>query len=98
MSSPSEKIESPSTVWQAWLAVLSVAAGTFLLVTSEFLPIGLLTPMAASLGITKGVAGLSVTIPGLVAALAAPALTLLAGRLDRRLMLLCMTVLIARRT
>lgn len=94
MPSSCENVESPSTSWQAWLAVLSVAAGTFLLVTSEFLPVGLLTPMAASLGIKNGIAGLSVTVPGLVAAFAAPALTLLAGRLDRRLMLLCMTVLI----
>jgi predicted MFS family arabinose efflux permease len=89
-----EPIEIPSTTWQAWLAVLSVAAGTFVLVTSEFLPIGLLTPMAASLGISKGMAGLSVTIPGLVAAFSAPCLTLLAGRMDRRLLLLIMTVMI----
>ncbi|QVW26128.1 MFS transporter [Pseudomonas hormoni] len=94
MPSSCENIESPPTTWQAWLAVLSVAAGTFLLVTSEFLPIGLLTPIADSLDITKGIAGLSVTTPGFVAAFAAPALTLLAGRLDRRLKLLCMTVLI----
>ncbi|BFT63536.1 MFS transporter [Pseudomonas moorei] len=94
MPSSSENVESPASTWQAWLAVLSVAAGTFLLVTSEFLPIGLLTPLAASLGITKGFAGLSVTTPGLVAAFSAPVLTLLAGKLDRRVMLLCMTVLI----
>lgn len=89
-----EQLGSISTTWQAWLAVLSVAAGTFLLVTSEFLPIGLLTPIATGLGITEGMAGLSVTVPGIVAAFAAPGLTLLAGRLDRRLMLLCMSVLI----
>lgn len=74
--------------------MLSVAAGTFLLVTSEFLPIGLLTPIAETLGVSEGKAGLSVTVPGMVAAFSAPILTLLAGRLDRRLMLLCMTVLI----
>ncbi|MHC8322475.1 MFS transporter [Pseudomonas sp. GB2N2] len=94
MSTADQKLETKSTTSKAWFAVLSVAAGTFLLVTSEFLPIGLLTSMAASLRITEGVAGMSVTVPGLVAAFAAPGLTLLAGRLDRRLMLLGMTILI----
>jgi predicted MFS family arabinose efflux permease len=82
------------TTWRAWAAVLSVALGTFLLVTSEFLPIGLLTQMASSLGVSEGIAGLSITIPGLVAAVAAPGLTVVVGRTDRRLLLLGLTVLI----
>lgn len=73
-----------ATPARSWLAVLSVAAGTFALVTSEFLPVGLLPGMAADLGITDGKAGLTVTSPGLIAAVAAPALAVAAGRLDRR--------------
>lgn len=79
---------------RGWLAVIAIATGTFVMVTSEFLPIGLLGAMAKDLHISTGRAGLMVTIPGMVAALAAPALTLGVGRLDRRLLLLFLTGLI----
>lgn len=41
----------------AWAAILSLTLGTFALVTSEFLPASLLSPMAADLHISEGVAG-----------------------------------------
>ncbi|MGI4748421.1 MAG: MFS transporter [Janthinobacterium lividum] len=72
---------------RGWLAVASLAAGTFVMVTSEFLPIGLLTEIARDLHATNGAAGLMVTIPGLVAAIAAPLLVLVSGSLDRRYLL-----------
>ncbi len=59
---------------KSWLAVLSVSLGAFVLVTAEFLPIGLLTNIARSLKVTDGMAGLMVSIPGIVAAFAAPVL------------------------
>ncbi len=71
-----------------WAPVMLVALGAFIVVTSEFLPIGLLTPIAKTLGVSDGRAGLMVTIPGLVAALSAPTMTILAGRLDRRTVML----------
>ncbi|MFD2349277.1 hypothetical protein ACFSTC_07710 [Nonomuraea ferruginea] len=37
-----------------WLAVTSLAAGTFILVTSEMLPVGLLTSIGSSLGVSDG--------------------------------------------
>src|SRR5262249_24557852 len=74
-----------------WPAIFSIAAGTFLLVTSEFLPIGLLTPIARDLQTTEGLTGLSVTSPGLTATFAAPLLTLFAGKIDRRVILLSLT-------
>ncbi|HEY0145224.1 MAG TPA: MFS transporter, partial [Methylovirgula sp.] len=70
-----------------WLAVASVALGTFTLVTSEFLPVGLLTKVAASLHTSEGATGLMVTTPGVVAAIAAPAVMMGAGKLDRRIIL-----------
>jgi len=70
-----------------WLAVASVALGTFALVTSEFLPVGLLTKVAADLHASEGATGLMVTTPGMVAAVAAPGVMLGAGRLDRRIIL-----------
>src|SRR5580698_515717 len=36
------------------LAVFSVALGTFTLVTNEFLPVALLTPIRTSLGVSQG--------------------------------------------
>ena len=74
--------------WQSWLAVLTVSLGAFVLVTSEFLPIGLLTLISAGLHVSHGTAGLMVTIPGLVAAVAAPVMTVGAGRVDRRTLVL----------
>lgn len=67
-----------------WLAVLSVSIGAFALVTTEFLPVGLLPAIAAELGITEGVAGMLVTVPGIVAALAAVLVTVGVGKTDRR--------------
>lgn len=72
----------------AWAAVASLALGTFALVTSELLPIGLLPKIAADLHVAPGIAGLSVTGPGLMAALAAPILVGGFGGLDRRILLL----------
>ena len=77
-----------------WLAVASLAFGTFTMVTSEFLPIGLLPSIAQDLGASDGAAGLSVTIPGVVAAIAAPMLVVASGNLDRRSMLLMLTGLL----
>jgi predicted MFS family arabinose efflux permease len=70
-----------------WVAVAAVSVGTFLLVTAEQLPVGLLTPVGADLRVTDGVAGLMVTVPGIVAAVSAPLVPVLVGRLDRRVLL-----------
>ncbi|MFI7466732.1 MFS transporter [Nonomuraea sp. NPDC049646] len=85
-----------STVARArWLAVLAVAVGTFTIVTSEMLPVGLLTSIAASLGVSDGTAGLMVSLPGLVAAVSAPVLAVATRRLDRRVPLLGLMALLA---
>lgn len=61
---------------------------SFLLVTAEFLPNGVLTEMAASLGITPGQAGQTVTVTALAGLLVAPTVGLLLPRLDRRSLLM----------
>ncbi|WP_242894496.1 MFS transporter [Actinomadura litoris] len=71
-----------------WAAVTAVALGTFLLVTAEQLPIGLLTAVGSALHVSEGTAGLMVTVPSLVAAVAAPLVPMLVGGMDRRLLLL----------
>ncbi|MCK2212704.1 MFS transporter [Actinomadura sp. ATCC 31491] len=77
------------------IAVSSVALGTFTLVTSEMLPVGLLTSIAADLGVSPGTAGLMMSAPGLVAAVAAPVLAVAARRADRRSLLLGLMALLA---
>jgi predicted MFS family arabinose efflux permease len=68
--------------------------GVFGLVTAEFLPASLLTPMAADLGVSDGAAGQAVTATALVGAVAAPTLPLLTRRFDRRTVLLVLTALL----
>lgn len=82
------------TMAPAWLAVASLAISTFASVTTEFLPVGLLTGIAASLHVSEGAAGLMVTMPGLVAAFTGPALIVAAGRLDRRILLLVLSAIL----
>ncbi|WP_425473863.1 MFS transporter [Saccharothrix saharensis] len=76
-----------------WPAVLAVTAGIFSIVTTEILPIGLLTPIGAEFGVSTGTAGLMMTAPGLLAAVAAPVVTVATGRVDRRAMA-CGSVLV----
>ncbi|GAA4553195.1 MFS transporter [Amycolatopsis samaneae] len=94
MTTPSPAGAPARTAPRAWLAVLAVAAGTFTVVTTEMLPVGLLTRFAPALEVSEGVAGLTMTLPGLVAAVAAPALTLTTARLDRRLVLCALLALL----
>ncbi|MGM0824659.1 MAG: MFS transporter [Pseudomonadota bacterium] len=82
-----EQVETPR-----WWAVVAVMMGIFLLVTAEQLPIGLLSQVASSMGVTPGMAGLMVTVPGVVAAFSAPLLPVAVGRLDRRVMLTLLMV------
>src|SRR5688500_1514868 len=77
-----------------WSGVVAVALGIFAIVTTEILPIGLLTPIGADFALTPGRTGWLMTMPGLVAAVAAPVVTVATARLDRRLMLCALMVLL----
>jgi len=57
---------------RGWAGVVSLALGSFASVTTEFLPVGLLPDIGRDYGITTGEAGLMMTLPGLLAAIAAP--------------------------
>jgi predicted MFS family arabinose efflux permease len=85
---------APDTARSAWLAVGSIAVGTFAMVTTEFLPIGLLTDIGAGLRVSDGTAGLMVTMPGVLAAFAGPALIVASGRLDRRTVMVTLTAML----
>lgn len=79
---------------RGWLGVLSVALGSFVLVLSEFLPIGLLPSIATDLHVSIGTAGLMVVATGLTGAVSAPVVTVLTSRVDRRIVLWSLTVLL----
>lgn len=78
-----------------WLAVISVMLGLFSIVTTEILPIGLLTSIGTSFTISDGMAGLMMTMPGFLAAISAPVVTVATARIDRRLMLCVFMILLA---
>ncbi len=94
MSGVSTPVQAPAAN-ATWTAVASIGIGAFALVTTEFLPVGLLPQMAADLGVSTGRAGLLVTLPGIIAAIAAPLTLAFAGRIDRRHVLLALIALLA---
>ncbi|ATL27796.1 MFS transporter [Streptomyces formicae] len=77
------------------LAVVATATATFSVVTTEMLPVGLLTSIGSGLRVSDGTAGLAVTLPGLVAAFAALLLPGAARRVDRRTLLCALMALLA---
>ncbi|TDC42683.1 MFS transporter [Micromonospora sp. KC213] len=78
-----------------WLAVVWIGMGIFVIVTAEILPIGLLTCIGSTFGVSDGTAGLTMTMPGLLAAVSAPIVAVAAGRLDRRTLLCGLMLLLA---
>jgi predicted MFS family arabinose efflux permease len=75
------------------MAVFSLAMGVFGLLTAEYLPASLLTPMALDLGVSEALAGQAVTVTAVVALFAGLLVPGLTRSLDRRLVLLGFSVL-----
>uniref|UniRef100_A0A8H9YUA2 MFS transporter n=1 Tax=Pseudomonas tritici TaxID=2745518 RepID=A0A8H9YUA2_9PSED len=75
------------SVRSAWMPVIAVGLATFSVVTTEMLPVGLLTAIAGTLGISTGNAGLMISLPAMLAALFAPFVVIASGGVDRRLIL-----------
>ena len=78
----------------SWFSVGSIALGVFAFVTTEFIPVGIIPEIAVDLRVPLGTAGLMLTVPGLISAISAPALILAGGRLDRRTVLLALSILL----
>jgi predicted MFS family arabinose efflux permease len=68
--------------------------GVFGLVTAEFLPVSLLTPLSAELGVGTGVAGQSITTTAVIAAIAGPGVIIGTRKIDRRWTVLALTTLL----
>ena len=77
-----------------WGAVLAMSLCAFALVASEFLPVSLLTPIATDLSLSEGQAGQAIGISGFFAVIASLFLSTLTRGLDRKPVLLSMTVLL----
>ncbi|QAY72412.1 MFS transporter [Agromyces protaetiae] len=77
----------------AWPAVVSLALGIFTLVSAEFLPASLLSPVAAELGLTEGAAGQLVTATSLAGIVSGPLVVASLPRVDRRWVMAGLTAL-----
>ncbi|ENL1641754.1 MFS transporter [Raoultella ornithinolytica] len=78
-----------------WSGVLAMTLCVFVLIASEFMPVSLLTPIAADLRVSEGLAGQGIAISGALAVLTSLSLSTLAGNLNRKYLLLGMTALMA---
>ena len=76
-----------------WSAVFAVAFCVACLITVEFLPVSLLTPMALDLGISEGMAGQSVTTTAFVAMFSSLFITTVIGKTDRRYVVILLSLL-----
>ncbi|WP_440974714.1 MFS transporter [Pseudomonas koreensis] len=84
---------SLSTEKRGWSAVLAMSLAAFALVASEFMPVSLLTPIAAELHITEGQAGQGISVSGAFALLTSLMIAAVAARVERKKLLLCLTLL-----
>jgi len=75
-----------------WAGLVAMMLTSFVLVTAEFIPGGILPDIAADLGVTPGQAGQTVTVTALVGFLAAPTIGILTPGLDRRTLLVALAV------
>lgn len=78
-----------------WGGVFAMTLCVFALIASEFMPVSLLTPMAADLGVSEGRAGYGIAISGAFAVLTSLSIARVAGAMDRRTLLLALTALMA---
>lgn len=78
-----------------WSGVLAMSLCVFALIASEFMPVSLLTPIAADLRVSEGMAGQGIAISGAFAVLTSLSISWLAGGMNRKTLLLALTALMA---
>ena len=74
----------------SWGAVLAMSLGAFALVASEFMPVSLLTPIAADLHISEGQVGQAISVSGAFAVLTSLCISALAKGINRKTLLLAL--------
>lgn len=93
MSTLSQSTQSKEHAY--WGGIFAMTLCVFVLIASEFMPVSLLTPIAGDLGVTEGLAGQGIAISGALAVLTSLSLSHIAGNMNRKTLLLGMTVLMA---
>jgi predicted MFS family arabinose efflux permease len=78
-----------------WGGVFAMTLCVFALIASEFMPVSLLTPIAADLRVSEGLAGYGIAISGAFAVLTSLSISALAGSMNRKTLLLTLTGLMA---
>jgi predicted MFS family arabinose efflux permease len=78
-----------------WGGVFAMSLCVFALIASEFMPVSLLTPMATELQVTEGMIGQGIAISGIFAVLTSLSISTLAGNMNRKTLLLGLTVVMA---
>lgn len=78
-----------------WLGVAAITASLFTFVTTELMPVGLLTPISSSLRTSVGVTGLMVTLYGVAAGLGVPFIVAWTRRVNRRALLSALLLVLA---
>lgn len=78
-----------------WGGVFAMSLCVFGLIASEFMPVSLLTPIAAELQVSEGMVGQGIAISGLFAVLTSLSVSALAGNMNRKALLLGLTTLMA---
>ena len=78
-----------------WSGVFAMTLCVFALIASEFMPVSLLTPMAQTLRVTEGMAGQGIAISGTFAVVTSLFISVLAGSLNRKTLLLGLTCIMA---
>jgi predicted MFS family arabinose efflux permease len=86
------RIQSAALPFKVWSAVGAMTLCVAMLIASEFMPVSLLTPIAADLHATQGQAGQAISISGLFAVVTSLLIANVAGRFDRRMVLIALTV------
>lgn len=74
-----------------WSGVFAMSLCAFVMITGEFMPVSLLTPMAAGLGVTEGAVGQGISMSGVFAVIVALSISAIAGKLDRKTVLVALT-------
>lgn len=90
ITDPSTSID---TIPAYWSGVFAMSFCVFALIASEFLPVSLLTPLAADLQVSEGLVGQGIAISGALAVVTSLLITRLAGDINRRSLLLGLTAL-----
>ena len=74
-----------------WGGIFAMTLCVFTLIASEFMPVSLLTPLAADLHVSEGLAGYGIAISGAFAVLASLSIATLAASMNRKTLLLLLT-------